>query len=94
MLEVTHDSMKLISECVEAASTRSELKEAFRRLNNIWGIFLGLELPPESEPLLVGAISILNPGVRMSTFLATATSAAGALSLVSFFFRIWLLKRT
>ena len=26
------------------------------------------------------AISILNPGVKMSSFLATATSAAGALS--------------
>ena len=80
LLGVTQDSMKLISECVEAASTRSELKEAFRRLNDIWGIFLGLELPPESEPFLVRAISILNPGVKMSSFLATATSAAGALS--------------
>ena len=80
MLGVTQDSMKSISECVEAASTRDELKKSFKRLNNIWGIFLGLELPPESEPLLVKAISVLNPGAKMSSFLATATSAAGALS--------------
>ena len=43
LLGVTQDSMKLISERVEAASTSSELKEAFRRLNIIWGIFLGLD---------------------------------------------------
>ena len=59
---------------------RDELKKSFKRLNDIWGIFLGLELPPESEPLLLKAISGLNPGVKMSSFLATATSAAGALS--------------
>ena len=80
LLGVTQDSMKSISECVEAASTRDELKKSFKRLNNIWGIFLGLELPPESEPLLLKAISVLNPGVKMSSFLATATSAACALS--------------
>ena len=80
LLGVTQDSMKSISECVEAASTRDELKKSFKRLNNIWGIFLGLELPPESEPLLVKAISVLNPGAKMSSFLATTTSAAGALS--------------
>ena len=80
LLGVTQDSMKSISECVEAASTRDELKKSFERLNSIWGIFLGLELPPESEPLLVKAISGLNPGARMSSFLATATSAACALS--------------
>ena len=80
LLGVTQDSMKSICRNVEAASTRGELKEAFKRLNGVWGIFLGLELPPESEPMLVGAISRLDPGARLSSFLATATSASCALS--------------
>ena len=72
--------MKSISDCVMTASTRSELMDAFEHLNGVWGIFLGLELPPESELLLVRAISDMDPGVRLSSVLATATSASCALS--------------
>ena len=52
---------------------------AFKRLNKVWGIFLGLERSPQSE-VLVKAISALDAGARLSSFLATATSASSALT--------------
>ena len=79
VLEVTKDSMRAICRDVEAASSKAELKKAFKRLNGVWSIFLGLELPPVSEPRLIEAISALEVSARFASFLATATSAASAL---------------
>ena len=50
------------------------------KADGIWGIFLGLEPSPQSEALLVKAISALDAGGRLSSFLATATSASSALT--------------
>ena len=80
LLEATQDSMEAIYTDVESASTKRQLKEAFGRLNGVWGIFLGLELSPECEPLLLKAISALNASPRLSSFLATASSASSALT--------------
>ena len=79
LLEATQDFMRTICGDVEAASSKVELKKAFKRLNGVWSIFLGVELPLVSEPLLIEAISALEVSAQFASFLATATSAASAL---------------
>ena len=80
LLSATQDSMQAIYADVEAASSRSRLKEASRRLNGNWGIFLGLQLAPESSALVVEAISSLDVGDRMAGFLGSTSSIRDALS--------------
>ena len=80
LMKGTRDSLKAICRDVEVAASREELREAFKRLNGVWSIFLGLELPTECDQLLVEAISAINSGPRFDSFLATASSASSALS--------------
>ena len=79
LLSATHDSMRAIYADVEAASSRSELKKAFKRLNGIWGIFLGLQLAPGSSALLVEAIASFDVSERMAAFLGPTATIKGAL---------------
>ena len=65
---------------MEAAASKEELKKALKRLNGVWSIFLGLDLPAECDLRLVKAISAFNSGARFASFLATASSASEALS--------------
>ena len=65
---------------MEAVASRDELKKAFKRLNGVWSIFLGLDLTVECDQLLVKAVSALDSGARFSSFLATASSVSSALS--------------
>ena len=80
LLDATGDSMPKIYADVEAASSRDSLKQAFVRLNGLWGIFLGLKLGPESSALLSEAILSLGVSGLMASFLETAASAHDALS--------------
>ena len=80
LLEATRDSLGAICKDVEAAASRDELKRAFKRLNGVWSVFLGLDLPVECDQLLVKAVSALDSGARFSSFLATASSVSSALS--------------
>ena len=80
LLSATQDSMRAIYSDIEAASNRSQLKKAFRWLNGIWGIFLGLQLAPESSALLVEAISALDVSDRMAGFLGSSSSIGEALN--------------
>ena len=80
LMKGTQDSLRAICRDVEAAASREELIEAFKRLNGVWSIFLGLELPAECDQLLVRAISAIDSGARFASFLATASSASSALS--------------
>ena len=80
LLEATRDSLGAICKDVEAAASRDELKRAFKRLNGVWSVFLGLDLPVECDQLLVKAASALDSGARFSSFLATASSVSSALS--------------
>ena len=79
LLSATHDSMRAIYADVEAASSRSELKKAFKRLNGIWGIFLGLQLAPGSSALLVEAVASFDVSERMAAFLGPTATFKGAL---------------
>ena len=79
LLSATHDSMQAIYADVEAASSRGELKKAFKRLNGIWGIFLGLQLAPESSALLVEAIASFDVSERMAAFLGPTSTIQDAL---------------
>ena len=80
LLKGTQDSLAAICRDVEAAAGREELKEAFKRLNGVWSIFLGLNLPAECDQRLIRAISNFDSGARFASFLATASSASCALS--------------
>ena len=80
LLKATQDSMPTIYADVEAASSRDALKKAFARLNGIWGMFLTLQLPPESSEILLEAIASLGVSARMAAFLDTATPLKNALS--------------
>ena len=78
--EATRVSLGAICRDVEAAASRDELKKAFKRLNRVWSIFLGLDLLVGSDQLLVMAVSALDSVARFSSFLATASSVSSALS--------------
>ena len=80
LLKGTQDSLSAICRDVEAAPGRDELKKAFKRLNGVWSIFLGFDLPAEYDQRLLEAISAFNSGARFASFLATASSASCALS--------------
>ena len=72
VMKGTRDSLRAICKDVEAAASREELKEALKRLNGVWSIFLGLDLPAECDQRLIGAISAFDSGARFASFLATA----------------------
>ena len=80
LLKGTQDSLSAICRDVEAAAGKEELKKAFKRLNGVWSIFLGLVLPAEYDQRLLRAISAFDSGARFASFLATASSASCALS--------------
>ena len=80
LLDATGDSMLKIYADVEAASSRDSLKQAFVRLNSLWGIFLGLQLGPENSALLSEAFLSLGVSGLMASFLETAASAQDDLS--------------
>ena len=65
-MQGTQDSLRAICRDVEAAASRDELIEALKRLNGVWSIFLGLELPAECDQLLVKAISAIDSGARFA----------------------------
>ena len=79
LLRATQDSMLAIYADVEAAATKDALKEAFGRLNGIWGMFISLHVAPENSDLVSVAISSLGISERMATFLDAATSIKNAL---------------
>ena len=80
LLGATDDSMQSICLGVEGASSRDAVRQAFRRLNGIMGIFVGLELAPENNALLFSAITSLGLSGRLESFLESAFSLREALT--------------
>ena len=76
ILQVTSDSLLDICEEMETVSTRQAMESVFKRFNELFEIFLSLDLGPEADQLLREAVCSLKASERFEAIIKKAPTLA------------------